>query len=369
LSGTVVEACGACLRRAWLLCELEGHLDRERARIHELLELPDEQLIVAVGGARSARVLQRWEGFDHRRAVQRLRLAGVDAVCRCAPRYPPRLRELAAPPAVLHVAGGLEALLAACGGDAVALVGSRRASAYGLEVARSLARSLAAAGIPVIGGLALGIDRAAHEGALSAPVRGGPTVAVLAADPRRAYPASATSLHRRIVVTGAVVSELGPATSTRRWMFPARNRLIAALASMTIVVEAGARSGALITAGIARSLGRLVGAVPGHVTSPLAVGCHALLRDGARLIRGPGDVLEELFGAGSPPPAPPPPDPRPALGSSHRELVQAIGAGLDTPAALASAGIAPEQGLAALAWLELAGYVRRQPGGRWSVVP
>jgi len=342
---------------------MAGHLDRERGRVQELLSLQDGELVQALGGRRRRRLAVEHERFDAGRARERLREAGLEAICRCSPRYPGRLRALESAPAVLHVAGDLERVLSVAASDAVAIVGSRRASSYGLGIARGLARSLAAAGVPVISGMAHGIDAAAHEGALAA---GGLTLAVLASEPQRPYPASARALHRRIVATGAVVSELPPATPVRRWMFPARNRLIAALASMTVVVEAGERSGALLTAAISRSLGRATGAVPGHVTSPLAAGCHRLLRDGARLIERPEDILEALFGAAARVPRH---DGRPRLDREHRRLLEAIAAGENTADALGEAGVSPDLGLAALAWLEVAGYVRREAGGRWSAVP
>lgn len=356
-----VRACDACLRRSWLLSAAAGHLDTERQRIGEVLGLSDGELIAAVGGSRRGRLRHELDAFDPRRARERIIGAGLSAVCRCEAGYPARLLDLPSPPAVIHVAGSLHALESVSTHDSVAIVGSRRASSYGVDVARSLGRAVAVAGIPVLSGMALGIDCAAHEGALSA---GGLTLAVLAGEPQHAYPASAAPLHRRIVVTGAAVSELPPGTVTRRWMFPARNRIIAALASLTLVVEAGIRSGALLTAAAAHALGRPVAAVPGRVTSPLAAGCHALLRDGARLVQGPEDVLEALFGT-APASAP---DTRPALDDTHRALLEAIAGGADTADALARAGVAPADGLMGVAWLEVAGYVRREAGGRWSVL-
>ena len=162
----------------------------------------------------------------------------------------------------------------------MAIVGARAASAYGLEVARSLARGLGAGGVTVVSGMALGIDSAAHRGALSRRRRArsrccppGPTGRIR---PRRGRCTAGSAS------AGAVVSELPPGTAVRRWMFPARNRIIAALSAMTVVVEGRPESGALLTAGWARRLGRPVGAVPGRVTSPLAAGPHELLRGGAR---------------------------------------------------------------------------------------
>ena len=248
-----------------------------------------------------------------------------------------RLRALAGPPAVLYVAGGLDQMVDLLFEEPVAIVGSRRASPYGLDVARSLGRGLAVAGVTVVSGMAIGIDSAAHAGALEA---GGPTVAVLPASANRPYPPGKRALHRRIVAGGAAVSEVGPGAGVWRWMFPARNRIIAALAAMTVVVEAGERSGALVTARLARGLGRPVGAVPGRVTTPQAAGPNGLLAAGACVVRGPQDVLDHLFGVGERAVAEPRRQPPPEL----RSLLQAIAEGHETAAALARAGFGPDQG-------------------------
>ena len=328
-----------------------------------MLALDDDELIVAVGGREKAHLEREFEAVDLDEVRSRARAAGLDTVCACDPAYPPALRALAGPPAVLHVDGGLERLTYLMAEDPVALVGSRRASAYGLEVARSLGRGLAVAGVTVVSGMAHGIDSAAHAGALDA---GMPTVAVLPGSADRPYPAGKRALHRRIVAGGVAVSEIAPGTSVRRWMFPARNRIIAALAAMTVVVEAGERSGSLVTARLARGIGRPVGAVPGRVTTPQAAGSNALLASGgAFAVRGPQDVLDHLFGAGE------------RIGSraapagrrrpSSRPLLAAIAEGHETAAALARAGFEPDKGLAALAALELEGFVRRVAGGRFRV--
>jgi len=264
---------------------------------------------------------------------------------------------------VLHVVGGLERFLGLVEQSAVAVVGARRSSPYGTEVARWLARGVAAAGVTVLGGMALGIDAAAHRGALDADA---PTVAVLAGAAERPYPSCARGLHARIRGRGAIVSELPPGTPTRRWMFPARNRMIAALAAVTVVVEARADSGALLTARFAAELGRVLGAVPGWITSPLSRGPHQLLRDGALLIDGPQDVLEALFGADAGMGAE---RARPPLAPHLQAVLDALAEGHDTAAAFVLAGLDADRGLAALASLELAGQLRREPGGRYSVTP
>ncbi len=234
-------------------------------------------------------------GFDADEARDRAAAAGVELLCRCDPRYPARLLALPNAPAVLHVAGSLRALLSAVDEDPVAIVGARRASSYGTEVARSLGRQLGLCGVTVVSGMALGVDSAAHAGALEA---GGLTVAVLPGSAERAYPAGRRSLHRQILAQGASVSELPPGSDAWRWTFPARNRIIAALAELTIVVEAGERSGSLVTARMAGELGRPVGAVPGRITSPLAVGPNRLLAQGALIVRSAQDLLDNLYGVG-----------------------------------------------------------------------
>ncbi len=351
-------ACEDCLARAWLLTALAARLEPVRARIEALLVLPDDELIAAVGGEKD--LLRR---FDPDAARERAATAGLATICRCHSAYPASLCALDEPPAVLHVAGELGRFERIAGPDAVAIVGARRASPYGLEMARSLGRGVAAAGLTIVSGMALGVDSSAHAGALDA---GGATVAVLPAGADRPYPAAKRQQHRLIRARGAAISELPPGSDVWRWMFPARNRVIAALAAMTVVVEAGERSGALLTAEAAGGLGRIVGAVPGRVTSPMASGPNALLAAGARVIRGPQDVLDALCGhAVKTVPA----EPRAPLEPGLRRLLETIAGGSDTPAALSAAGFVGADALAALASLELAGYVRRQAGGRFTVVP
>ncbi len=352
-----MSACDGCLRRAWLLARLGGHLEPVRHRVLALLELGDDALIAAVGGGRTAELVAEHGGFDP--APLRARLAGrdIEVVCRHEAIYPGALRELAAPPAALFLRGEVP-LWTTTG---VALVGARRATSYGSELARTLAGRLATAGVPILSGLALGIDAAAHAGALRA---GGATIAVLPAGPERAYPAHHRRLHRRIVESGLTVSELPPGSEVWRWAFPARNRLIAALAAATVVVEAGARSGALLTARLAAELGRAVGAVPGRPGQAGAAGPHHLIRHGATLVTSAEQILELIHL-----PARPPVLHRPALAGDLAAVLRQVASGRDTPAALEAAGVGPEQGLAALAALELAGYLLREPGGRYALAP
>jgi DNA processing protein len=346
-----------------LLARLSGHLDKERRRVEEILELSDAELIAALGGA--CRDVVRGE---YARAIptalhERATAAGLEPLCRCHPHYPQRLLELSSPPAVLHVGGDLERFIQLMRSDPVAIVGARRASGYGLEVARALGRGVASAGVAVVSGMAIGIDSAAHAGALDVAA---PTVAVLPGGAEQPYPAGKRSLYNRIREAGAVISELPPGTAVRRWMFPARNRIIAGLSAAAVVVEARERSGALLTSSSATELGRPVGAVPGRVTSPLAEGPHRLLARGATIIRGPQDVLDLLFGRGA---RAAPARARVALTDELEGLLQAVADGHDTIAALARVGLPADQVLAALSALELTGYVRREAGGRYRVVP
>lgn len=356
-------ACDGCLRRPWLLAALASHLDRTGSRLPDLLELDDHDLLRAVASRSRPRLERRMPAFDPGLARARAQRAGLDLLCRCHGWYPERLLDLPSPPAVLHIAGGLDRFLALTREDLVAVVGTRRPTGYGLDMSRMLARGLAASGLTVVSGMAQGIDSIAHDGALS--VDGG-TIAVLACSPERPHPASRRALHRRILATGAAVSELPPGTTVWRWMFPARNRLIAALSAVTVVIEAAERSGALLTASWADSLGRPVGAVPGRVTTKQAAGPHRLLANGAHLLTGPQDVLDLLYGSGV---RQAPREARPKLEPELNRWLTAIADGHDTPDALARAGLAPEESLQVLSTLELSGHIRRGPGGRFAVVP
>ena len=203
------------------------------------------------------------------------------------PGYPPLLREIYDPPGLLFVRGSLEPQ----DGLAVAIVGTRHATQYGLRSAARLAESLARAGLTIVSGLARGIDGAAHRGALAA---GGRTVAVLAGGVLKIYPPEHQELAAEILQHGALVSEAPSDTIIHGGMFPQRNRVISGLSLGVIVVEAGDRSGALITARHAMEQGREVFAVPGRVEDRSSWGCHQLLRDGAKLVQSADDVLEEL---------------------------------------------------------------------------
>ena len=252
-------------------------------------------------------------------------------------------------------------------GRRVAIVGSRRPSPYGEAVAERLAADLAATGVIVVSGLALGVDAAAHEGALAA---GGCTIAVLGTGVDIVYPASNRDLAARILdAGGALLSQFPDVTPPRRQHFPKRNWTMAALSDLVIVVEAGEGSGALITADAALGLGRPVMAVPGSVFSPLSVGCHQLLRDGAGLVQNARDVLAELGGSAEvldDPLLPPAslgtqPPHQPGRDGMLRHLSDVLPI---EPAQLARRlGLSFAEAMARLGKLELEGRVSRQGAG------
>jgi predicted Rossmann fold nucleotide-binding protein DprA/Smf involved in DNA uptake len=494
-------ACDDCLRRADLIAALAGRLQiefKQRSAPSRVLALPDEGLL-EIG---DIDVRARYRRFDAPAARARASAVGLKTVCRCRDDYPERLRDLADPPAVLHVLGDIGAVNVA---DGVAVVGARRASGYGLGIADALGRGLSAAGVPVISGLALGIDSAAHQGALSAgspaalglasrietaaqanqagraedlsaTLRRRPAgneadlsvslaaddvdraasfaaddvdraaafaaddvdrsasfagdeadrsasfaadeaglstsfagdeadrcasfaadeagltasfaaveadlltavsaprgharwkparpVAVLAGSAHKAYPAGGWRVHAGVAARGAVVSELPPGAEAQRWCFVARNRIIAALSAVTVVVQATERSGSLTTADFAAELGRVVAAVPGSVTSRLSGGVHALIQAGAPLVRGTEDVLELLaaetgqaFDIPEPPPV--------ALAPRLRALLSAVEDGRGSLGELAGTPEEARDALAGLGELERLGLVRRGFGGRW----
>ena len=296
-------ACAACLRRSWLLSALGGPLDycaRDRARLLELLALADGELLAAVAGSRAAELRTAYERFDagaHRRGGGELRHeAQVQTICRHRRGYPPMLDGPAAPH-MLAVAGAASRLVELTAAPVVAILGSRAPSDYGREVAWSLARGLAASGVTVAAGLTDGIAAAAHAGALDA---GAGSVAVLGGGLGVSCPPRRRPLYERILRHGCALSELPLDCAGRRWGPLASERIVVELSQLSVVVEAERTPADLAAAGIAHALGRTVAAIPGRVTSPLSRGTHALLMDGASLVRGPRDVLELLYSIGAP---------------------------------------------------------------------
>jgi DNA processing protein len=259
---------------------------------------------------------------------------------------------------MLHVTGGIARLEELLAEPVVAIVGTRKASDYGMEVAYGLARGLAASGVTVVSGLAEGIPAAAHLGALHAE---GPTVTVMAGAVNISHPASWRALHRRIATEGCALAELPCGCVPRSWCHVARARIVAALAQMVIVVEAGERPAELLHARHAAAAGAIVAAVPGRVSAPAARGPHLLLREGALLVRDPRDALDALYGVQERRVS----APRPELGPRLRELLDQVGAGYDTVTKLATRGAEIRETLVALAQLELSGAVVRGDGGRY----
>jgi DNA processing protein len=278
--------------------------------------------------------------------------------------YPAPLKAVPVPPPFLLVRGELR------GEDALALaiVGSRHATAYGLGVAERLAADLAARGATIVSGFARGIDSAAHRGALAA---GGRTIAVLGCGVDVPYPPENRKLVGRVLERGALISQFPMGTPALPGHFPLRNRTIAGLALGTIVVEAAERSGALITAGHAGELGREVFAVPGPVTSETSRGANRLIQDGAKLVQGWEDVVAELppvwrrcltEGAGAEAPGPAP------EGDEPRVLALLGGEPIHIDQVIDRSGVPSGRAAAALLSLELKGWVRHLPGQHYTLM-
>ena len=277
------------------------------------------------------------------------------------PRYPTSLDAIHDPPPHLWIDGLVDALRA----PAVAIVGSRAASPYGLEVARRLAADLARRGVAVISGMARGIDGAAHRGALEG---GGPTIAVLGCGVDVIYPREHAVLAGAIRERGALLSEFAPGTPPYKGHFPQRNRIISGLSLAVVVVEAAEGSGSLITAEFAMDQGRAVLAVPGNVLGGRNAGAHALLRDGAKLVECADDILEELgtvgdWALGS---REAPESRTPSSASQDPVLRRMIdGDSYDLDELSDLSGLDRVKLLPRLLELELAGAVRRIEGGRF----
>ncbi|MDG4548930.1 MAG: DNA-processing protein DprA [Candidatus Contendobacter sp.] len=275
------------------------------------------------------------------------------------PRYPPLLRQIAYPPPLLFVHGDPDCLRL----PQLAIVGSRNPTPLGRETAQRFAAHLAECGLLITSGLAFGIDAAAHQGALT----GGRTIAVMGTSLDRVYPAQHRDLAHAIAERGALVSEFPTGASLAAGNFPQRNRLISGLALGVLVVEAAARSGSLITARLALEQGREVFAVPGSIHNPLAKGCHALIRQGAKLVETAEDILEEL-GALAATTREIGPDPAAApsatLDEDYRQLLVAMG---DEPVGIdllvERCRLTAEAVSSMLLILELEGYVAAIPGG------
>jgi DNA processing protein len=361
----VIDACDGCLRRAFLLAHLAPRIARLLGggdrRAAGLLALPENELVAAAAGRRVQQALAFLDALDVDVEHERLAAAGGVAVCGHATAYPPLLHDLNDPPAVLFGVGRPEILAVLAEEPAVTVVGTRRASPYGTEVAYALGRGLAAGGVPVVSGLALGIDGTAHRGCLDG---GGVPVAVVASGPDVVYPRRHRRLHEQVRQAGLILGELPPGSEPYRWSFPARNRIMAGLARLTLVVEAADPSGSLITAEFAKDLGRCVAAVPGRITSSVARGTNNLLKDGATPISGTEDVLDELFGVG----VRLLPDEGARSGPADPRLANVLEAadGCDSVETVARAlGLSVSETRAALGRLEADGYLVRRDIGGW----
>jgi DNA processing protein len=289
---------------------------------------------------------------------------GAHILARDDPRYPPLLAQSPGAPILLYVRGDPAVL----SDPLLAIVGSRNPTPAGRETTRAFAGYLAACGLTIASGLAIGIDGAAHKGALEK----GRTLAVLGTGPDRVYPAAHRDLARRIVKDGALITEYPPGSIAAGRNFPRRNRIISGLSLGTLVTEAALKSGSLITARYAIEQGREVFAIPGSIHNPLARGCHALIKDGAKLVETAADILEELApllgsvtpmtarqeGEGA--------DGTPGPDAEYRRLLDALGHDPMSPDELIRRSGLPAKSVASmLLLLELEGYVSSCPGGRY----
>lgn len=376
--------------RAWLRLLLAPGIGNRTARqlltafgLPESVFAQDERALAAVVGTKAARSLLRApDGLEALLATTQTWLAARDddglaraLIALGDPRYPDELLQIEDPPLLLHVLGEVALLRHP---RRVAVVGSRNPTPQGSENAQRFAQALAQAGVCVVSGLALGVDGAAHQGALDG---GGPTLAVVGTGLDRVYPRQHQALARRIAQHGALISEYALGTPPLSPNFPRRNRLIAGLSQGTLVVEAALQSGSLVTARLAAEQGREVFAIPGSIHSPQARGCHALIRQGAKLVESAQDVLEDLrlvMPAAVAQQAPGVPEGRgDGLGEGEPDaaegaaghaqgLLRALGfepASLDELQARSGLDTATLQ--AQLLELELDGRIARLPGGRF----
>ncbi|MDX1755956.1 MAG: DNA-processing protein DprA [Marinobacter sp.] len=372
---------------AWLLlAHLPGHARKRRLALLDQIDSPGQLLAANVAtlkslglAATAMETIQAWQRRDlehpelarlqgYLAACQR---GGIDLMTWADPDYPEPLRHIHDAPLVLYLRGD-RALLTR---EQIAVVGSRNASHAGLDHARRFAAALSERGYLITSGLALGVDGAAHAGALDA---GYPTVAVIGTGVDIHYPRAHQRLAERIAGHGLIVSDLPPGTPPKAAHFPQRNRIISGLSRGILVVEAGLRSGSLITARLALEQGREVFAIPGSVHNPQARGCHQLIRQGASLVEAVADIEAELGAWWSTPvpsatgperrgPAPGLADDQPLPASlEQREIAvwQALGYDPQSTDVLCDAtGLAADQLMQALLLLEMQGLAASAPGG------
>jgi DNA processing protein len=335
--------------------------------------------IRGIGHDSATKMREAMAEADPEAEFQKAQDAGVTLLVRGQPDYPIALTYLTDAPPVLYVKGKIVPEDA----QAMAVVGMRKCSLYGQDQAERLAGGLSRAGFTIVSGLARGIDSAAHQAALAA---GGRTIAVLGNGLSRVYPPENKKLADAVVARGALVSEFAMDVHEAPENFPRRNRIIAALSLGVIVVEAGKQSGALITARLAGELGKEVFAVPNRVDAPGAAGAHALIRDGAKLVESVADVLDEFpdLGIAAPPESAAESVPREgdapaaprqqtlnlkaALSADEAQLVAVIdGEPLALDVLIQRSGLPSAKVSGALTMLELKGFVRALPGGRFAL--
>lgn len=353
-------ACDECLRASVLRNEAMRYAERRAiglAQARELLRMTPEEQRARLDELAPDAV----ESID----VQLRGVLGesqVWTVCVHDPEYPDGLTRLSDPPFVIYGFGEYSMFDELRSTESVALVGARRASAYGREVAYTIANDASAAGLVVVSGMALGVDGAAHRGAIQG---GGRTIAVLAGGPETPYPRSHRLLHEQIAATGCAISETPPGNIAKRWAFAARNRLIAAIASITVFVEGTEQSGARHTMEFADQVCCPIAAVPGPVTSPISRGPNAWLRDqGAALVRDFSDIADELklevF-------RPQLPGFEVSTGGLSDEILRLVAAGESTPRSLADS--LPDSDFRTitktLGQLELSGEIVRDRAGEY----
>jgi len=355
--------------RHWLrLTLVPGVGGESRRQLLKAFGLPDA--IFAAGGSAlraviGAALAERLLGHDCERdidaALEWADQPGNNIVTLADAAYPQTLLAATDPPVLLYAKGQPQFL----NRPGLAIVGSRNATRQGEATAEAFAAALSGAGLTIVSGLALGIDAAAHKGALTGR---GSTIAVIGTGADRIYPSRNEALAREISARGVIVSEFPLGTPAIAANFPRRNRLIAGLSRGCLVVEAAERSGSLITARLAADGGLDVFAIPGSIHSPLSKGCHKLIKQGAKLVESAQDILEELrweaIVAAAPAAAAQPDDPEAA------RLLEILGyhpCDLDTLAA--RTGLTAEQLLAMLLPLELEGHVAQLPGGRYQRIP
>lgn len=321
------------------------------------------QSVPGIGPKLSDSILRGRSELDPQEELNACRAAGVAVIARGTPQYPRWLAEITDPPSIMYVQGTIKPQDAV----AVAIVGSRHATSYGLQTAERLGQALARAGVTVVSGLARGIDAAAHRGALDA---GGRTFAVLGSGLSKIYPPEHQALALEIVNQGALISEMPLRAEPVSGAFPQRNRIIAGLSLGVVVVEAAFRSGALITARHAMEQNRDVFAVPGRIDSRMSHGCHQLLRDGAKLVETVDDILEELGPLPEAAPSASPDGPtihKPAellLNPNEKLVLSVIGEGQATTVdvLIACTGLAVAQVLTTISVLEMRRLVKRVAG-------